>query len=57
MISVCKGKAILQMPCGCNSRKFNVMDATKEQYESDMEEISDFVDNHSKICWSGKGKK
>lgn len=56
MITVVKGKAILQLPCGCNSRKFVVEDeeANPEKYAEDMKEVEEFVMNHSEICWSKK---
>ena len=60
MITVTKGNAILQMPCGCNSRKFKILlqrltadeEENQEQFDADMEEISELVENHNKICWS-----
>jgi hypothetical protein len=58
MITITKGNAILQLPCGCNSRKFKIADSDEDwqQYDADMEEVADFIDNHDKICWS-KGEK
>lgn len=58
MITFTKGSAILQLPCGCNSRKFNIMKPESvEDYKNDLAEIDDFVDNHDKICWSKEGNK
>lgn len=54
MITVSKGNAIIQMPCGCNSRKFKIEDenVNPEKYEADMAEVKEFVENHDQICWS-----
>lgn len=59
MITVTKGHAILQLPCGCNSRKFQIREEneneeSQNELQADLDEISDFVDNHKKICWSKK---
>lgn len=58
MITVTKGNAILQLPCGCNSRKFKIRDENEDQegYEADIAEVNEFVDDHKKICWS-RGKR
>jgi hypothetical protein len=54
MITVTKGNAILQLPCGCNSRKFKVADKNEDQekFDADMAEIEEFISDHDNICWS-----
>ena len=54
MITVTKGSAILQLGCGCNSRKFVVRDVEEdiEGYKADIAEVEEFIEEHEKICWS-----
>lgn len=54
MLTVHRGKIIIQLPCGCNSRKFAIIDPVEdmEKYKQDLAEVEDFVENHKDYCWS-----